>query len=265
MLVVQLSDPHIGRPGGPLYDQYKTHDRLAQALADVATLEPAPDAVILTGDLVDAGDPDEYALLRELLGKLSAPTYMIPGNHDDRDQLRAAFPDADYLPKSGFLCFAVELGSLRMVCLDTNIPRDPCGELCPERLAWLDAALAADPDTPTIVALHHPPFKTGIRAMDAMGLREGGVELEVILRKHDQVERVICGHLHRSITRRFAGTVVATCPSTSHQIELALDSNRLAVISEPPGYFMHYFSEETGLVTHTRYVKNYEVAAVLRE
>ena len=69
----------------------------------------------------------------------------------------------------------------------------------------------------------------------------------------------------RSITRRFAGTVVATCPSTSHQIELALDSNRLAVISEPPGYFMHYFSEETGLVTHTRYVKNYEVAAVLRE
>lgn len=97
------------------------------------------------------------------------------------------------------------------------------------------AQLEAAPDTPTVVAMHHPPFTTGIRHMDDMGLREGADELEALIRQHPQVERILCGHLHRPITRRFGGTVAMTAPSPAHQITLDLTPDDTpSFIFEPP-------------------------------
>jgi 3',5'-cyclic AMP phosphodiesterase CpdA len=71
--------------------------------------------------------------------------------------------------------------------------------------------LAQQPERPTVIAMHHPPFTTGIGHMDDMGLVNPQV-LEAVVKKHPQVERILCGHLHRSIQRRFAGTLATTCP-----------------------------------------------------
>ncbi|MDH7480280.1 MAG: hypothetical protein QHH02_09735, partial [Syntrophomonadaceae bacterium] len=78
--------------------------------------------------------------------------------------------------------------------------------LCATRLRWLDETLAQAPDTPTLMAMHHPPFQTGIAHMDAMGLREGGEALAEVLGRHPQVRRIVCGHLHRSIVGTFGIT-----------------------------------------------------------
>ncbi|MBV9825786.1 MAG: phosphodiesterase [Alphaproteobacteria bacterium] len=251
MIVAQITDTHIVRPGERLYNRIDTADFLARAVAEINRLEPLPDVTVVTGDLVDTGAPAEYANLRELVAPLRMPVYVIPGNHDDRTALRAAFGGDGYLPEVGFLQFAVEQFPMRLIGLDTTIPGDHRGSLCAERLAWLDRTLAARPQVPTMVLMHHPPFVTGIDFMDRFGLDNAAGFAEVIAR-HPQVERILAGHLHRAIDRRFAGTVAGTAPSTAHQINLNLNpEGPLRFMFEPAGYQLHLCQDDGGVVTHT--------------
>jgi 3',5'-cyclic AMP phosphodiesterase CpdA len=190
--------------------------------------------------------------LRELLEPLAMPAFLIPGNHDERGSLVRAFDRHRYLPRDGgFIQYVVEDWPVRLVALDTLIPGESGGRLDAERLAWLDARLAEAADRPTVVLMHHPPFVTGMRKMDEMGL-DGSDALAAVIRRHPQVERLVCGHLHRSIVRRFAGTVACTSPATAHQIALDLgEAPRLATVMEPPACLLHLWLGDTaGLVSH---------------
>ena len=251
MLIAQLSDPHIAAPGKLLYGRVDTAAFFVRAVRALAALDPAPDIVILTGDLVDKGEPAEYAHLRELLAPLGKPVFAIPGNHDAREPFRAAFAADGYLPERGFLHYAIGDYPVRLVALDTLIPAKGGGELCGERLAWLDRTLATAPDRPTLVMMHHPPFATGIEFMDQAGLDNARAFAEIVAR-NPQIERIACGHLHRVIERRFAGTIAGTAPSTAHQFQLNLTPGaRLRLMFEPPGYQLHLWRDGDGLVTHT--------------
>jgi len=129
MLIAQLSDPHIKGPGQLLYDRIDTAGYLERAVAHVLRLDPLPDVVIMTGDLVDGGKAEEYALLRRLLAPLPMPLYVIPGNHDAREPLRAAFVDKGFFPAEGFLQYVVEDQPVRLIALDTLVEGKPYGEL----------------------------------------------------------------------------------------------------------------------------------------
>ncbi len=250
MLIAHISDPHVVAPGALLYGRVDTAAMLARAVADLNSLEPPPEIVVITGDLVDKGEAAEYDHLRRLLAPLPMPVFVIPGNHDAREQLRAAFAGDGYLPRDGFLQYVIEDRPVRLVALDTLVPGEGGGELCADRLAWLDRMLAAKPRQPTAVLMHHPPFATGIERMDRAGLR-GTEAFAAIIGRHSQVERILCGHLHRAIERRFAGTVAGTAPSTAHQIRLDIRSGApLRLMFEPPGYQLHLW-RDGGLVSHT--------------
>jgi 3',5'-cyclic-AMP phosphodiesterase len=234
MIVIQLSDPHIVAPGELLYGRVDTAEFLARSVAEINRLDPLPDVAVITGDLVDHGDPAEYEHLRMLLAPLAMPVFVIPGNHDAREPLRAAFAGDGYLPADGFLQYAIEDYPVRLVALDTLVPGEGGGLLCAERLAWLDPALASTPTRPVLIMMHHPPFVTGIERMDRAGLQNSAA-LAAVVARHPQVERILCGHLHRAIDRRFAGTVAATAPSTAHQLRLDLTSEApLRFMFEPP-------------------------------
>jgi 3',5'-cyclic-AMP phosphodiesterase len=265
MLIAQISDPHVlavgtlfrarVEPPPPstelVYARIDTGACLARAVAEINALAPLPDVTVVTGDLVDHGEAEEYHHLRRLLAPLRMPVFVIAGNHDARAPLRQAFAADGYLPPEGFLQYTVEDYPLRLVALDTSIPGENGGTLCEERLRWLDATLAVAPDRPTLVLMHHPPFRTGITYMDGYGLQNSAALAEIVVR-HPQIERIACGHLHRAIDRRFAGTVAGTAPSTAHQIQLDLRPGaRLHFRFEPPGYQLHLWRPETGLVTHT--------------
>ena len=251
MILAQVTDTHIKLPGKLAYRRVDTAGHLARAVAALNALDPRPDLVALTGDLVDFGTPEEYAHLRALLAPLEMPFLLLPGNHDDRDQLRASFPEHDYLPRVGFIQYAIDRGPLRLVALDTVIPMRADGQLCVERLEWLDRTLASAPGRPTVVMMHHPPFMTGIAHMDRIGLagREG---FAAVIARHRHVERIVCGHLHRSIQCRIANTVASTCPAPCHQVALDLRPDGPSAFKlEPPGYQLHQWIDGTGLVTHT--------------
>lgn len=251
MIVAQLSDLHIVPSGKLLFDRVDTAAFLTRAVSEVNSLDPLPDIVVITGDLVDHGRPAEYEHLRQLLSPLRMPVFVITGNHDDREALRASFGGDGYLPANGFLNYVVEGYPVRIIALDTLIPGDHRGRLCDNGLQWLDDALAASPQQPTLVLMHQPPFVTGIDFMDRFGM-EDTTGLATVIARHPQVERILCGHLHRAIDRRFAGTIAGTAPSTAHQIRLNLNADApLRFMFEPPGYQLHVWHPESGLVSHT--------------
>jgi 3',5'-cyclic AMP phosphodiesterase CpdA len=212
----------------------------------------APEAVLVTGDLTDDGDPRTYARVRELLAPLPVPVHPIPGNHDDRDALREAFADHPGIASAdGFLQYAVTVGGLRVLLCDTLVPGTPGGRLDEERLAWLASALE-DP-APTLVALHHPPIHIGIGEFDAIGLPPGDVAaLAEVLRGRDHVLRVTAGHIHRVITGTCGGVPVTVAPSAWRPAVLDLGPGGRAVVSddEPPGYALHLLADDGALVTH---------------
>jgi 3',5'-cyclic AMP phosphodiesterase CpdA len=171
--------------------------------------------------------------------------------------MRAAFADHAYLPRTGFLHYVVEQWPLRLIGLDTVLPGKTGGLMCAERLAWLDARLAEAPDRPTLIFMHHPPFSTGIEQMDVFGLDNAQAMREVV-RRHPQVESVVCGHLHRPVQVRWAGTIASTAPSTGHQVALDLRVHpALEWVMEPPACLLHLWRPDLGVVSHTSYVGDY--------
>jgi len=233
-VVVQLSDPHIGATradGDP-------EAGLATAVASIRRLRPAPDALVLTGDLADTLADSEYAEILASLEGIDAPFYALPGNHDDRDRLRRHFgiPGEPGTPVQ----YAVQVGALRILMLDSTRPGADAGELDAGRLAWLDDALSADPRTPTVLAMHHPPLVTHVPALDALALAAGDrAALTDVVRDRENVMLIIAGHVHRAISGELAGRRVLSAPSTYIGFELDIEAEQIDDVPTPPGYVVH--------------------------
>jgi len=256
MLLCQISDLHVMAGRALAYGVVDTASCLERCVQRIVGLDPLPDVVIATGDLVDTPDTRSYGLLREILARLPLPVFLLPGNHDERRGMLSAFPDHRYLRRDGdFLQYAVDEYPMRLLGLDTVIPGQPEGALCAQRLRWLEQRLS-ESDAPTLIALHHPPFFTGIDHMDQMGLTNSSA-LANVVRRFPQVQRLICGHLHRPIQALFAGTMVSVCPSTAHQVLLDLKPGSAArFVMEPAAFQLHLWTGDT-LVTHTAYTGDY--------
>lgn len=245
MLIAQLSDPHLN-PSRP----HKAR-ALKAAVAYLNALPMRPDAVVISGDLADNGQPEEYALLRELLAPFPMPVFVLPGNHDCREAVLNAFGEQGQSPLPGFVQYAVNLGALRLLALDTLIPEQGAGRLDEVRLRWLEERLNETPHTPTLVFLHHPPMMSGLQVMDSIGL-EGTAALRQIISRHPQVERMLAGHTHMSQTTRFAGTLLMTCPGLDATFLPDLTQpQKLVVQMQPPQCLLHHWTPETGMNTYT--------------
>lgn len=256
MLLCQISDPHVVPKGTLAYGRVDTGRMLQRCVHKILALPRLPDAVVATGDLTNDGSVEEYERLAELLAPLPMPIYLVVGNHDDQRALRTVFTNhAHLVGENGFLQYAVDDFDVRLVVLDTTVPGEPGGQLCAQRLQWLDRTLA-ESGRPTIIAQHHPPFSSGISIMDHMGLAEPEAEA-VIVARHSHVQCVISGHFHRTIQARFAGTVASVCPSTAHQLTLNLTPGAdIRFALEPAGFQLHLWNG-TQVVTHTTPVEDF--------
>ena len=259
MLIVQLTDPHICAAGAVSNQASPTNMLATRAFRAVAAMNPRPDAVLITGDLTENGLAAEYANFALLARDLSPlPVFVIPGNHDRRETLRAALA---HLPgvtaDPAYVQYAVEDHPVRLIMVDTIVPGAAHGELRPEQRDWLDRTLAEAPRKPTLLAMHHAPFDCGITHMDKVRLRDADA-LAAILARHRQVQRVVCGHHHRTMFTGFAGIVASVAPGMAHQIELRLDPGARGMWNfEPPAFHLHRWTEAGGFVTHTGFVENF--------
>jgi 3',5'-cyclic AMP phosphodiesterase CpdA len=258
MILVQLTDLHIRPLGQAAYRTAETNMLTERALRAVARLKVQPDAVVISGDLTDNGLAGEYALLADMLRRhITVPVYVIPGNHDRREVMQDVLAD---LPGVGvdpeFVQYAVDDHDVRLVMLDTVIPGSSAGELCAQRLAWLDETLGGAPNKPTIVVMHHPPFLCGIGHMDRISLRNKAQFAEVI-GQHQQVKRILCGHHHRPVTGQVAQAVVSISPSVAHQVEFTIGDDPGFWNLEPAAFQVLVTMPEGGIVAHTVYVEDF--------
>lgn len=255
MLIAQISDLHFLPAGILAFGKVDVAGCLERAIGHLNQLDPAPDLVLITGDLTNDGDDAAYEQLALMLERLHPPYYPLIGNHDPREPARRTFAHLGCLPSRGRLCYVIDDFPIRVVALDSMVERRPYGTLGPEQLAWLDARLKERPKKPTLVALHHPPIRTGIGHMDHSMLRDSD-ELAAVIARHPQVERVLCGHVHRPVQQRFAGTIAQIAPGIAHQIKLILGEERGPWICEPPAVLLHYWNG-TRVVTHQSLIGSY--------
>lgn len=244
MILAQLSDPHVSAR------DWAAGDALALAVRAVLGIRPTPDAVLVSGDIADTGDPREYARAAELLALLPMPVHVLAGNHDDRGRLAAAFGGSPEGPRR----WVAEVAGVRLLGLDTSIPESVSGSgaLGPDGLEWLSDTLAAAPDTPTIVAMHHPPLAIGIQSLDEIGLAgDDAAAFAGVVEAAPQVIRVVAGHVHRTVFAEVGGRAFVACPSTYLQARLALEEERLELIPEPPAIVLHLW-QDGRLLSHVQ-------------
>jgi 3',5'-cyclic-AMP phosphodiesterase len=235
LILAQISDPHVTVGHGDA----GSAEALQAAVDAVNAFAPTPDAVLLSGDITEHATDAEYELAAELLAPLTMPLYLLAGNHDDPDGMRAHLgaPGQSGEP----LQYATSLGPLRLVACDTTVRGQDAGALGPERLAWLEAELAADRDTPTLVAMHHPPVLVGMAPLDEIGLPEADrLALIELVAANPQVKVIVSGHVHRGATGTVGGRPVFVCASSYLQLALRFGGDsEIALVREPPVLGLH--------------------------
>jgi 3',5'-cyclic-AMP phosphodiesterase len=235
LILAQISDTHVTVGPGDA----GSAEALQAAVGAVNSFNPTPDAVLLSGDITEHATDVEYELAAELLAPLTMPLHLLAGNHDDPDRMRAhlAAPGQPGEP----LQYSIHVGSLRLVACDTTVRGQDAGALGPERLAWLDNELAADRDTPTVLAMHHPPVLIGMEVLDGIGLVEADrVAVGELVAANPQVKRIVSGHVHRGATGALNGCPVFVCASSYLQLALDLGGDsEIALVREPPVLGLH--------------------------
>ncbi|MFD7974104.1 phosphodiesterase [Streptomyces clavifer] len=243
--IAHLSDPHLktgslaGAPAEGLY----------RALGRVLTIDPAPDCVVITGDLVDRGGAEDYRALREVIERFPLPLHLVAGNHDEPRALLDEFAGTRFMGDGTEARYAVDYAAFTLVTLDSTVPASPGGHLGATQLRWLDEVLRRRPQVPAVICLHHPPMAVGIPYLDGMGL-DDGKDLADVLARHGNVVRVLAGHVHRSITAPFAGSTLAIAPSTHLQSGLALQGGIPDFVPEPTSFLLHLLAGSSW-VTHS--------------
>jgi 3',5'-cyclic-AMP phosphodiesterase len=235
MIIAQISDTHILAQSS---DQGAGRaENLRQCVADIN--RQGVDAVIHTGDSVHQARPEEYAHLREILAGLQAPLFLVPGNRDRSQAFSAAFGNLPYLPPMGeYLHYTVEEFPVRLVGLDSTEAGERKGVFDAGRQAWLEQTLSQEPETPTILFIHHPPFDIGQHYVGGYRHQQDADDLAAVVAHHPQVKQLLCGHVHCLYRTDWAGTVATTMPSVAVDLRTGPDGG----LNGAPGYVLHAVS-----------------------
>jgi 3',5'-cyclic-AMP phosphodiesterase len=234
-ILAQLSDFHLGEKPRDGLDP----EQCARAVVAALGALPNPiDALLISGDLAEHAKRKEYALAQEIVAPLGVPVSVLPGNHDVRAKMRAAFD----LPGEGDdpIDYAVDLGPLRLVVVDSTIPGEDRGDFTPAQLEWLETTLTAAPALPTIVAMHQPPLVTAVADWDGVIMTPGDrAALGAVIERHPQVRAIVGGHLHRLATSALAGRPVLAAPPTYLHAHPDFEAETVRMRGGPPGFVLH--------------------------
>jgi Icc protein len=250
MIIAQISDTHIAVDTLDAEQRVRDFER---TIADIDILDPAPDVIVHTGDIVHNGRPDEYARAAAILAKARAPVFVIPGNKDERTNLRAAFAGDGYLaPDSDFVDYTIEDYPVRLIAIDTLNSGSNRGGFCRARANRLIDMIDAETSKPIAVLAHHPPFEVPV-GPDPLNFEtpEMMARLQQALQHSGRVVAVISGHVHRGTSGQVGRIPATVMPSVATTLRKGEYPARMKM---HPVYHIHRFDPTWGFATETRIV-----------
>jgi len=231
--ILQLSDVHrFADPDERLFG-IPTRELFEDVLEHVERSGLRPDHVVVTGDQTHDELPETYAAVREALAPFLDRLWLVPGNHDDRVLLRAAFADRIPADGAGRVTFSFRAGGWLCLGLDTQVPGAVGGRLGAEQVAWIRAQLDEHRPGAAVLFMHHPPVELGLAWLDRIGLEDADL-LQGLLVDEPRVRLVCCGHVHHESSHRVGSAEVVTVPSTGLQFSPTGDVAEF--VTAPPGY-----------------------------
>ncbi len=266
--IVQISDTHVRIPDRLLKNNFDSNYALRKAIEIINSEDYSIDCLLITGDLVEDGLEGEYAHLKQILNLLNRkiPVLFCLGNHDDIDAFSRVFLDRfpQILNKSSTVeinCFETDAGlnysvdfqMSKLIVLDSSVKEEAWGKISSDALDWLDKILSKTVTDKNILALHHPPVRCFSEVMDNIALKNAD-ELEELLLFYNNVQLIVCGHVHRSIFTSFAQSQIAFCPSVVFQYPIFMERGKSIPTGEQPGFHVHKFKKEFGWSTHLRLI-----------
>jgi Icc protein len=219
--ILHLSDTHFIAGDGGLYgSSVDSEAQLRRLFDEVEASGGRPEAIVITGDLADKGEPGAYAKLRAIIdpaaARLGAEVIWVMGNHDDRAAFRAGL--LGQLPTTQPIDRVHNVNGLRIIALDSTVPGAHHGEISDAQLDWLAEELSSPAPHGTILALHHPPVPSVLDLAVMVELRDQSSLAEVL--EGTDVRGIIAGHLHYSSTATFAGIPVSVASATCYTQDL---------------------------------------------
>ncbi|GAB3606831.1 3',5'-cyclic adenosine monophosphate phosphodiesterase CpdA [Conyzicola nivalis] len=274
--ILHLSDTHfVGE--GQLYGSVESERNLAQLFDEVEASGGRPEAIVITGDLADKGEPAAYEQLRAIVepaaGRLGAQVVWVMGNHDDRGAFRDGLLDQGHLgieQKSAPVDRVYDVNGLRIISLDSTVPGHHYGEITGAQLDWLAEELSVPSRDGTILALHHPPIPSVLDLAVLVELRDQPGLAEVL--RGSDVRSIIAGHLHYSSTASFAGIPVSVASATCYTQDLNVPVGGTRARNGAQAFnLIHVFQDTVlhsvvpiGSYAPVSYVTAEETAAILR-
>ena len=251
MLIAQISDTHIVEANKLAYGIAPTAENLARCIQHINAHVPAIDMVLISGDITNNGKFEELLHAKSLFDQLNIPYFIIPGNHDKREDVWSVFKGSACPAKdSRFINYVIKQGALRVIALDSTIPYQSGGEICEERASWLDQTLKEDPQQATIIFMHHPPVKCGVIETDEDGFI-GAHSFSQVIQKYPHIKAILCGHIHRQAHTLWHNTVVSIAPSMGLRLKLDLTQEEESQFSlDDPAYQLHYVTAKEQLISY---------------
>ncbi|MBF4763681.1 phosphodiesterase [Nocardioides islandensis] len=229
--IAHISDTHLLAGGKLQYGVVDTVQHLQMALDRLRRIDPVPQAIVLTGDLADRGEPEAYAQLRSMIepaaAAMGAQVVWCMGNHDDRTAYARSLFGAD--PTADVMDRVYEVDGLRIVALDTSVPNYHHGEITDEQHDWLASVLAEPAPLGTILAMHHPPIAIPMLPAAAIIELDGQDRLATALAGTD-VRMILGGHFHYSSYGTFAGIPVSVASATCYISDIAPDQRFISAV-----------------------------------
>ena len=219
MIIAQISDSHIDPESNKLEDRLRD---LRLVVEDINKQNPSPDIVIHTGDMVHNGTQEKYNLTHSILKDLRVPLYVCTGNRDDNNLLATNFQTGrNSSPTSVFLQYSVDDYLVRLIALDTTCVTSNMGDYCRERAEELNKMLTEKPKKPTVLFMHHPPYEIVESKYPFQFDNWDTVNhLARVIKKHDQIKYLFCGHTHRNSKGEILGVPASTSPSIAIDLRL---------------------------------------------
>ncbi len=251
MIIAQISDTHIALDTPDAERRIRDFER---TIEDINALDPAPDVIVHTGDIVQNGRLDEYARAAAILAKADTPVHLMVGNKDDRGNLRTTFPEVcDLASNSDFISYSLDDFPVRLVMLDTLNPGSNKGDFCESRIAELKEMANTESKKPVAVFAHHPPFLVD-EGPDPLHFESPEI-LQIFrheLQRFDSAIGIFCGHVHRGVAGLVGDIPALVMPCIATSLRRGEYPSDLAVC---PIYHIHKYDPDWGFSSEIRIVR----------